>query len=163
MSIRSTKPFLAEHAALRDQVEHLPVIAREFPRMDANERVETVEVIVGFLADMLLPHCAAEQRVLYPEAARLLGEADGSDAVESDRLQVRELLGRLADIGADDVGELQEVVFALYALLSAHMWREEEVYVKLVGVRDEAGANAIFRRVAEAERPAASVRVVAAE
>ena len=158
MSIRSTEPFLHEHAELRDQVEHLPVIAREMRLMDTHERVETVEVIVGFLADMLLPHCAAEEHILYPEAARLLGEEDASDAVASDREQVRDLLGRLADADADDVGTLQEIVFALYALLAAHMWREEEVYLKLTRARDDTSADALFEQLADDERGGRSRR-----
>jgi hemerythrin-like domain-containing protein len=153
MSIRSTKPFLAEHAELRDQVEHLPIVARELPHLGRAERAETVEQIAAFLADMLLPHCATEERVLYPEAARLLGEDDASDAVAYDREQVRALLARLVAAGADDVGEMQEVVFALYALLAAHIWREEEVYLKLVRARDDTGADAIFAHVAEADHP----------
>lgn len=162
MSIRSTEPFLHEHADLRDQVEHFPVIARELRLMDTHERVEAVEVIVGFLADMLLPHCAAEERVLYPEAARLLGEEDASDTVASDREQVRSLLGRLADADADDVGTLQEILFALHALLAAHMWREEEVYLKLARARDDTSADAILEHVAAEERGSGSVPVGAA-
>ena len=58
MSIRSTQPFLDEHAELRDHVERFLVIARELPTVDRRERIEMVERIVAFLADMLLPHCA---------------------------------------------------------------------------------------------------------
>ena len=162
MSIRSTEPFLHEHAELRDQVEHLPVIAFELRLMETHERVDTVEVIVGFLADILLPHCAAEEHVLYPEAARLLGEEDASDAVAGDREQVRQLLGRLADADADDVGTLQEILFALYVLLAAHMWREEEIYLKLARAHDDTSADAILEHVVEEER-AGSAGFVAAQ
>jgi hemerythrin superfamily protein len=147
MSIRSTKPFLDEHAELRDHVEHFLVAAREMPAVDRDERIEIVERIVTFLADMLLPHCAAEERVLYPAAARLLGEEDRSDTVAGDRAKVRDLLAQLSQADPDDPGALQEPLYALYAILSAHFWREEEIYLKLTALRDEAGTSAILDRV----------------
>jgi iron-sulfur cluster repair protein YtfE (RIC family) len=146
MSLRSTKPYLDEHAELRDQVEHLPVIARELPGVDAEERFEVVERVAAFLAEILLPHCAAEERVLYPEAARLLGEQDDSEAVAADREQVRGLLGRLATVDVRDAGEIQEVLYALHALLQSHLWREEEVYLKLAAAPDQERAGDVLRR-----------------
>ena len=147
MSIRSTQPFLDEHAELRDHVEHFLVAARELPTVDRNERIEMVERIVVFLADMLLPHCVVEERVLYPAAARLLREEDGSSTVAGDRAKVRDLLAQLSDADPDDPGALQEPLYALYVILSAHFWREEELYLKLTALRDEAGTSAILDRV----------------
>jgi hypothetical protein len=147
MSIRSTQPFLDEHAELRDHVEHFLVAARELPTVDRHERIEMVERIVVFLADMLLPHCAVEERVLYPAAAELLREEDGSTTVAGDRAKVRDLLAQLSDADPDDPGALQEPLYALYVILSAHFWREEELYLKLTALRDEAGTSAILDRV----------------
>ena len=146
MSIRSTKPFLDEHAELRDQVEHFLVAARKLPEVDRDERIEMVEGIVVFLADVLLPHCATEER-LYSTAARLLREDDGSDTVAGDRAKVRDLLAQLSHADPGDAGALQEPLYALYAILSAHFWREEELYLKLAALRDEAGTSAILDRV----------------
>jgi iron-sulfur cluster repair protein YtfE (RIC family) len=161
MSIRSSKPFLLEHAELRDQIEHLPVIARNLPGMEAADRAETVELVVGFLADMLLPHCAAEERILYPEAARLLGEDDASDAVAADREHVRGLLSRLAAADDRDVGTLQEIVVALYVLLASHMWREEEMYLKLAAIRDDPRAGVILDNMSRTDQPQGSEGVAA--
>ena len=146
MSIRSTEPYLQQHAALRDQVEHLPVIAAELPDIAPDARFEVVERVAAFLAEILLPHCAAEENVLYPEAALLLGEADESDAVASDREQVRELLGRLAEVDVRDAGAIQEILYALNALLQSHIWREEEVYLKLAAAPDQERAGDLLER-----------------
>ena len=146
MSLRSTKPFFDEHAELRDQVEHLPVIARELPSVLPDGRFEVVERVAAFLAEILLPHCAAEERVLYPEAARLLDEQDESDTVAADREQVRELLAALAAVDVRDAGEIQEILYALHALLQSHIWREEEVYLKLAGAPDQELAGDVLRR-----------------
>jgi iron-sulfur cluster repair protein YtfE (RIC family) len=153
MSLRSTQPYFDEHAALRDQVEHLPVIARELSSIEPDERFEVIERVAAFLAEILLPHCAAEERVLYPEAARLLGEEDGSDAVAADREQVRELLGNLAMVDVRDVGETQEILFALNALLQSHLWREEELYLKLAASSDQKRANDLLERAGRRFRP----------
>ena len=157
MSIRDTKPFLDEHAALRDHVEHLPVAARELPHVSPDERMEMVERIVAFLSEMLLPHAAAEERVLYPEAARLLGEEDASDTVARDREQVRRLLRRLAETHPEDVGAMQETMFALHALLLSHIWREEELYLKLTR-RPDGDGRAILDQLAAAEHRAGRFR-----
>ena len=164
MSIRSTEPYLQEHAALRDRVEHLPVVAAELPGIAPDGRFEVVERVAAFLAEILLPHCAAEERVLYPEAARLLGEADDSDAVASDREQVRGLLGRLAAVDVRDAGAIQEILYALHALLQSHIWREEEVYLKLAAAPDQERADDVLERAGRRfRRPApGSVRSPAA-
>jgi hypothetical protein len=138
MSIRTTKPALDEEADLRQHVEHFPVAARELPALSVDERIDVVERIASFIAEVLLPHAAFEQRVLYPQAARLLHEPDESADVADDRAHVRELLGRLVEADASDAGALQEALFALYTVLSAHFWREEAVLVKLSALPDEA-------------------------
>src|SRR5215213_3231887 len=73
VSIRTTKPALDEHAYMRDHVEHLLVDAHALPDLDLAARIDVLERTAAFLAEMLLPHAAAEQRVLYPEAAEILG------------------------------------------------------------------------------------------
>jgi len=162
MSLRSTKPFFEEHAELRDQVEHLPVIARDLPGIPADDRFEVVERIAAFLAEILLPHCAAEERVLYPEAARLLGEEDDSGSVAADRHQVRELLVQLASVNVRDAGEIQEVLYALHALLQSHLWREEEVYLKLAAAPDQVRASEVLRRAGRRFQRAGSSPTIAA-
>lgn len=144
MSIRTTKPALDEEARLRDRVEHFLVTARELPELDLAGRIDVIERTASFLVEMLLPHTAAEQSVLYPEAARLLGEPDKSEDVEGDSVAVRELLARLATADPTDEGQIQEVLYALYTLLSAHFWREEELFVKLAALPDERRVRAVI-------------------
>ena len=153
MSIRKTKPFLDAHAALRDRVEHLLVAAQELPELDVEDRIEVVERISAFLADMLLPHVAAEERILYPQAARLLGGPDESDCVARDRAAIRDLLGRLVACDCEDAGALQEVIYALYVLLSSHVWREEAVYLRLMEKGTIPEVKVMLDRVIDRSRP----------
>jgi hypothetical protein len=143
MSIQTTKPALDEEADLRQHVEHFLVVARDLPSMGVDERIDVAERIAAFLAEVLLPYASAEQRVLYPQAARLLHRRDDSADVGDDRAAVRELLARLASADANDSGELQEVLYALYALLSAHFWREEALFVRLAAAPDEQGVRQV--------------------
>lgn len=152
MSIRATKPALDQEEELRQHVEHFLVAAHELPTLSLSERIDVVERITTFLAEILLPHTQTEKRVLYPAAARLLNERDDSDAVERDRDAVRELLGRLAEADAHDAGALQESLYALYTLLSSHFWREEALIVKLAALADEDRVRDLMDEVAAARR-----------
>jgi hypothetical protein len=148
MSIRTTKPALDEEADLRQHVEHFPVAAHELPSLTLPERIDVIERIASFVAEVLLPHAAFEQGVLYPQAARLLHERDASGDVAADRARIRELLARLVDADAADAGALQEALYALYAVLSAHFWREEAVFVRLAALPDAEVRDAIGAPVA---------------
>jgi iron-sulfur cluster repair protein YtfE (RIC family) len=152
MSIRTTKPALDQETELREQVERFPDLARELPDLDVDARIDVVERTAAFLAETLMPHAAAEEEVLYPRAAGLLGEPDASDDVAADRAVVRELLARLVSADPADAGALQEVLYALTATLAAHFWREEELYVKLATRGDEHGVHAVVDEVAAAPR-----------
>src|SRR3954452_1411627 len=138
MSIRATKPALDEEESLRQHVEHFLVAAHELPSLDVGERIDVVERITAFLAEILLPHAEIERRVLYPQAALLLHERDDSAAVAHDAEALRVLLAQLAHADAADAGAIQEVLYAMYTLLSAHFWREEALLVKLAGLPDDA-------------------------
>jgi Hemerythrin HHE cation binding domain len=143
VSIRTTKPAMDEEGRLRDRVEHFLVEAHELPDLELDARIDAIERTTAFLVDILLPHTAVEQHVLYPLAARLLGEEDASDAVADDRAALRELIARLVSADPADPGAIQEVLWALYARLSAHFWREEELIVKLARLGDEERVHAV--------------------
>jgi hemerythrin superfamily protein len=128
------------------------VTARALANLEFEDRMEVVERTAAFIAEMLLPHAAAEERVLYPGAAKLLGEECDSEACASDRVAVRNLLGDLAITDCEDVGALQELLFALYTILSAHMWREEQVYVQLAARTSDAKMGELLDEVAQAQR-----------
>jgi hypothetical protein len=147
MSIQTTKPVLDEESGLRQQVEQFLVVARDLPSLGVSERIDVVEDIAAFLAEVLMPHADAEQRVLYPRAARLLHRRDDSDDVAADRAALRELFAQLVSADARDAGALQEVLYALYTILSAHFWREEAMFVRLAALPDEAVVHAMVEDV----------------
>ncbi len=149
MTLRSTQAYRREHSRLLDQVERMPVIAHELPALSGEERIEIVEGVVAFLAEILLPHAEAEQEVLYPGAERMLGEDRDSGSVAHDRHEVRTRIGELAAADPDDVGALQEILYALHALLVIHLEYEAEVYLTLLQTQPEEPVRRLFRRVSE--------------
>ena len=149
MTLRSTERFRREQIDLLHEVEGLPVMAHELPGLPIQDRIEVVEHVVTFLAEILLPHAEAEQRILYPEARRLFGHDRGSRAVAHDRREVRARIGELAAADVEDVGRLQEILYALHALLAIHLEHETEVYLRLVQSQPVEPVRRLFRRVTE--------------
>ena len=76
MEARPTEPFRREHAELHSHIEHIAQAAREISRLDEAERKALVGRIVHFLRGTLVPHAKAEEQVLYPEWAKLVGFDD---------------------------------------------------------------------------------------
>ncbi|MFL5909354.1 MAG: hemerythrin domain-containing protein [Gaiellaceae bacterium] len=147
MGIEAIKPVLDLHAELRDHVEHLPVAAHELPDLDVDERLDLIERIVAFLSETLLPHAAAEERVLYPRAARIFARSDDSSGAAVDEAAVRERISELAAADPEDAGHLQELLYAIYALLSSHLWREEQLYLEVLSSEREADARRLLRQL----------------
>jgi hypothetical protein len=72
-SVRPTEPFRQEHAELLGHLEHMRQAARELPRLSEDERALLVGRVLDFLRGTLLPHARAEEEILYPEWARIVG------------------------------------------------------------------------------------------
>jgi iron-sulfur cluster repair protein YtfE (RIC family) len=149
MSIKTTKDFLAVHAELRVHVGDFLVVAHDLPRLDSDERIEVLERTVVFLADMLLPHALVEERVLFPEACRLIGGHDESGQVARDRSDVRAVIREIVDADPRDVGRLQEILYSLYLMLSFHLQREEDLYMRLVRSHKERGVRRLLDHVGQ--------------
>ena len=80
---RPTEPFRHEHQQLLEHIAHLAHAAREMPRLSEVERAGLRERILEFLRGTLMPHARAEEEVLYPEWAQLVGFADAAAAEDT--------------------------------------------------------------------------------
>lgn len=144
----ATEAFREEHAALLEHVEHLRDVARRLPAMDAAEREAAIRRILEFLRGTLVPHAEAEERVLYPAVAALLGSPEASATMISDHRAIVSRIDALATAGPDDVDRLQELLYGLHALLIVH-FRKEDDYLPLLEKRPPEEVAAIFERVGE--------------
>ncbi|MBU8539239.1 heavy metal translocating P-type ATPase [Falsiroseomonas tokyonensis] len=121
-----------EHAGLRDLADALGAAA-------AAPRLETLPALEARLRAEMLPHQRAEERSLYPEAARRLGGADPMAPLirmHAELETLAERLGtllRLAEDGTVTEAELRRTLFALEALLRMHLVVEEEMLANLDG------------------------------
>lgn len=143
--MRPTEPFRREHAELMEHIEHLAAAAREMPRLSEDERGALRSQILSFLRGVLIPHARAEERVLYPEWAKLVGFADAAVPMVHDHEAIVARVERLADASVADTDLLQELLYGLYALISVHFRKEEDLQLPAFDAHPEAAKRALDR------------------
>ena len=140
-STLKTLPLVEEHEHLLDHAEHMRVAALELPALSPEERHDLIARILDFLRHDLAAHAESEERELYPEVARLLGDPRATATMEYDHVAVRQLTARLAEATVHDVALLQELLYGLHALITVHFRKEEELYLPLVEATDDCGSS----------------------
>lgn len=140
--------FSAEHRAIRDDVERLRAVADALgtaPPLDALARVREVHRV---LVEEVQPHEEAEDAVLYPMLARVVGGTDPLGTMSRAHAEIAHhirRLGRLLDgIGPEgpdetDLTELRRTLYGLYAVLDLHTTQEDEGYLSFAD--EPAGAD----------------------
>lgn len=146
MAARPTEPFRREHAALLEHIEHIGLAAREVPRLSPEERRTVVARVLDFLRGTLLPHARAEEEVLYPEWARLIGSPDAAAPMIHDHRAIAARTERLAATPVEDVDTLQELLYGLQALILVHFGKEEELQLPVL---DEQPPEVVERLLAQ--------------
>jgi iron-sulfur cluster repair protein YtfE (RIC family) len=124
-----------------------PAGRREVARLDPQERELLVGRIVEFLRSTLVPHAKAEEQVLYPEWAKLVGFADAAVPMVHDHEAIVERVERLERADADDVDTLQELLYGLYALISVHFRKEEDIQLPAFDAAPAEVTEAALRRM----------------
>lgn len=143
--MRPTEPFRAEHAELLGHIEHLAAAARELPDLSEEERETLRGRILGFLEGTLLPHARAEEHVLYPEWATLVGFPGAAVPMVHDHEAIVARVQRLRDAPVADVDQLQELLYGLYALISVHFRKEEDIQLPAFDAAPEVAARVLAR------------------
>lgn len=135
------QPLRDEHQLLLPHIEHLRSVADDVGEVSPEALAESVDEVHRFLTEELIPHAEAEDAWLYSAVDRLVGEARATATMRRDHVEVRRLTAELAALGDRlseeglDAGlarELRRVLYGLYALVSVHFAKEEEVYVPLL-------------------------------
>lgn len=146
----ATDAFREEHAELRGQIEHLRSVADRLPTMDTSEREAELRPVFGFLHDSLIPHAEAEERVLYPAVAELLGNPKSTATMISDHRAIVSRIEALEKTEPDDLPRLQGLLYGLYALLIVHFHKEEDDYLPLLEERPQAEVEALLQQMGHA-------------
>jgi iron-sulfur cluster repair protein YtfE (RIC family) len=143
--MRPTEPFRHEHQELLGHIEHLALAAREMPRLSEEERDALRTRILGFLRGTLVPHARAEEEVLYPEWAELVGFAGAAVPMVHDHEAIVARIERLEAADAGDVDALQELLYGLYALISVHFRKEEDLQLPAFDAAPEIAERVLGR------------------
>ena len=139
-----TQPLREEHLDLLPHIERIRTIADGVGVLTDEELRREVDSIHGFLTRHLLPHAVAEDRVLYPKVAELVGAPLATATMSHDHVEVvrlseelGELRLRLGDgaVTPETELDLRRVLYGLYALVRVHFTEEEEIYLPILDER----------------------------
>jgi heavy metal translocating P-type ATPase len=142
-----TERFQAEHSELLPIVNQLRTVADQLSQLGPAEALAHLQRIYGLLVNSLLPHEIAEETKLYPMMAEILGGEDPTGTMSRSHVEISHLirvLGRLVEDltpegpAAEDLPELQRVLYGLYAILRLHFAQEEEAYLSLAETKPAA-------------------------
>ena len=163
-----TQPLRDEHKELIPHIEALRTAADAVGDVPPDALHARIDESYDFLTQHLIPHAQAEERALYPVVGKVLGAPAATrtmsrDHVEVGRLvdQLRALRAQISTAGPDNaqIKDLRRVLYGLYALVSVHFAKEEEVYLPLL---DEGLlADDALRMFEEMEKAAAQAKVEA--
>jgi iron-sulfur cluster repair protein YtfE (RIC family) len=145
--VSATDAFREEHAELLEHIEQLRTVAARLPGMSPAERGAALQPIVDFLRGSLVPHAEAEEHVLYPAVAAVLGDPEATATMISDHRAIVSRIEALTATEPADVDQLQELLYGLYALLIVHFHKEEDDYLPLLEKRPPEELEAIFERM----------------
>lgn len=140
----------AEHAEYGTELDELLQLAGNCRDLQPPELLDEVDRTLTFLTSHLLPHASAEERVLYPAVAAALGAPDATATMLRDHVEIRRLIEGLRR-HRDEIGtavlpaarhELERILYALHAVLSLHIAKEDELYLPLLAATLDGAASA---------------------
>jgi hypothetical protein len=132
-----TRRFRAEHQQIRADTEQLHEVAQALGQPGAMARVRRVHKL---LTSEVWPHEHAEETDLYPVLDRALGGVDPTATMSRAHAEIAVQIARLGrlidDIGdrdpdEDEISDLRDVLYGLYAILRLHTVQEDETYLSL--------------------------------
>ena len=155
-----------EHRRQVARIEHLRTVADSIGVTPTTSLREAVGHMYLFLLHQVLPHAQAEEQVLYPTIGQLLGVSEATETMSRDHLEILRLIEELeaqwlhlfyAPLTTLDEQALRRVLYGLYAIITLHLAKEEEVYLPLLEARlsaeeGERLVGAMARTTVEARR-----------
>lgn len=141
-----TRRFRAEHQTVRAALDRIRTTADQLGTVDPPEAAVQTAELYRLLVEEVAPHETAEQEVLYPAVARLLGGSDPTGPMSRAHVEIAHHIQRLGqlleEIGpegpdGEETAELRRLLYGLYAVLKLHTVQEEESYLSLGEESDE--------------------------
>jgi iron-sulfur cluster repair protein YtfE (RIC family) len=132
-----TDAFRDEHRHLLVHVDEIRIAASEVTELSVEERELVVHRVLDFLRGTLLPHAAWEEQVLYTAVGELLGDRRATATMTRDHIVIGRMIEALEEADLSDVTRIQELLYGLHALITAHFEKEEEIYLPLLESRPD--------------------------
>lgn len=161
---RVTQPLRDEHQELLPRIQMLRSVADSIGEASIESPRKDVDYVYEFLTNDLIPHAKAEDRALYPVVGRFMGTPEATATMSRDHEEVARLTQELASLrsgltgstlGSVQARELRRVLYGLYALITVHFAKEEEIYLPLLDAHlTPDAADQMFEAMEEAEREA---------
>lgn len=138
--------FSGEHRSLRPDLDRLRVAADQIGVVAPDRALAGVHEAHRFLVEDLLPHEEAEDTVLYPVFAKVLGGRDPTGTMSRAHVEIGHLVRRIGrlldevdpvDPDPDELLELRRVLYGLHAILELHFAQEDEGYLSLIDDPDD--------------------------
>jgi hemerythrin-like domain-containing protein len=125
-----TEGFRRAHGALCAQQDEVRALARRLPELSRPERNLEIGAVLAYLRKHVEPHTKLDERLLYPAVAERLGDPLVAATMNYDHLAIRDWIAKLADADLQDTDLLQELLYGLTALISVHVWKENELFLR---------------------------------
>ena len=129
------------HVELVSHVAFMRLAADAVGHSSADDLIEDVDEVLGFLTHALLPQAEREDRIVYPAVDRAAGSREATRTMRRDHVEVARLTEQLrrmrprAYAANEDrlvACELRRILYALHAIVSLHLSKEEELLLPLV-------------------------------
>jgi soluble P-type ATPase len=137
-SVALGQRFRSEHRELLRVLDRVRAVADGLDRLPPPQALAEVATVHRFLVERLLPHEEAEDALLYPAVAALVGGDDPTAPMSRAHAEIAHLTrllgGVLADLGpggpeAEDLTDLRRILYGVHAILRLHFAQEEEAYL----------------------------------
>jgi len=137
--------FSSEHRTLSPELARIRDVADHLDPTRPAGSLAMLRDVQRFLVEELDTHEQAEDRVLYPVLARVLGGNDPTATMSRAHVEIGHLIRRIgsvindldidhleaSDLDNDDIIELRRLLYGLHAILKLHFAQEDEGYLSL--------------------------------
>lgn len=158
------QPLHEEHQELLPHIEQMKTVADAVGNTPLAALRQEIDAITAFLVRQLLPHAQAEERALYPFVEEVMGAKGATATMSQDHVAIGRLAKELSDLCPRLQGErleawqeqaLRRMLYGLFALVTVHFAKEEEIYLPLLEQHlTEDSARSLFETMEQAAREA---------
>jgi hemerythrin-like domain-containing protein len=130
--------FRQEHVELSPIIDRVRTLADRLDTLGKAQSQIDLRDVLAFLEQKLLPHEDAEEKLLYPAMARVLGGEDPTETMSRAHVEIVHLVRLLRrqveesepnGPESEDLEGLRRVLYSLHAVLKLHFAQEEEAYL----------------------------------